>query len=366
MRGQWDRIKREQEGREGIFHDVPDALPALLLARKLQERAAAVGFDWETAHEAFPKIAEEHAELAEALGLLGPLRLPEPTLPRRLLLGTPSPPEAEEGEGVEGRSRSRAEGTAERSEPAGESRPGERRPEASAPSSAPLTADAQKERLRHEVGDLLFAVVNVARKAGVDPELALRRAALRFEQRVCAAASLAQQEGSEWTALELAEQETYYRAPRRQEAQQMTIIVDVVGRQILDSRGNPTVEVEVELDVGRRRPRRGAVGRLDRRARGRRAARRRRARTAARACARRSTTSTTIIAEELIGFDATDQRLVDQALIALDGTPNKAKLGANAILGCLAGRRQRRGRARSSCRSTSTSAASTRTSCRCR
>ena len=40
-----------------------------------------------------------------------------------------------------------------------------------------------------------------------------------------------------------------------------------------------------------------------------------------------------VIAEEIVGFDATDQRLVDRLLIALDGTPNKAKLGANAILG---------------------------------
>ena len=129
VRGQWDRIKREQEGREGIFHDVPDALPALLLARKLQERAAAVGFDWETAHEAFPKIAEEHAELAEALGLPGFSRAPRAdssragcSLQRRRRL------RPRRGRGSPGRSRSRAEGTAERSEPADVSRPGERRP----------------------------------------------------------------------------------------------------------------------------------------------------------------------------------------------------------------------------------------------
>src|SRR5689334_17464292 len=41
----WERIKREQEGREGVFHDVPEALPALLLARKIQQRAKAVGFE---------------------------------------------------------------------------------------------------------------------------------------------------------------------------------------------------------------------------------------------------------------------------------------------------------------------------------
>jgi len=112
----------------------------------------------------------------------------------------------------------------------------------------------------------------------------------------------------------------------------MTTIVDVLGRQIIDSRGNPTIEVEVELDVG-------AVGR---------AAVPSGASTGeyeavelrdgvgeygGKGVRRAVDNVNDIIAEELIGFDATDQRLVDQALIALDGTPNKAKLGANAILG---------------------------------
>ena len=46
VRERWEALKTEQEGREGIFHDVPDALPALLQARKVQRRAAAVGYDW--------------------------------------------------------------------------------------------------------------------------------------------------------------------------------------------------------------------------------------------------------------------------------------------------------------------------------
>ena len=65
VKSRWERIKVEQEGREGIFHDVPASFPALLQARKLQQRAASVGFDWDSAAEAFPKIAEEHGELAE-------------------------------------------------------------------------------------------------------------------------------------------------------------------------------------------------------------------------------------------------------------------------------------------------------------
>ena len=65
VKSRWERIKVEQEGRQGIFHDVPAGFPALLYAKKLQQRAASVGFDWDSAAAAFPKIAEEHAELAE-------------------------------------------------------------------------------------------------------------------------------------------------------------------------------------------------------------------------------------------------------------------------------------------------------------
>ena len=62
----------------------------------------------------------------------------------------------------------------------------------------------------HEVGDLLFSVVNVARKLKVDPELALRAASERFRDRVEAAERLAASEGVDWTALSLDEQDAYY------------------------------------------------------------------------------------------------------------------------------------------------------------
>lgn len=177
VRDQWERIKREQEGRQGIFHDVPASLPALIYARKLQRRAAEVGFDWDTAHEAFPKITEEHGELRAALEMHGPLP------------GSDDP----QGSPVD---------------PAGRSS-GERRP-------VPAVEMRHDPHLRHEVGDLLFAVVNVARKAGVDPELALRQAAQRFERRVVAAADLAATEGRDWAALGLDEQERYYQRAKRE------------------------------------------------------------------------------------------------------------------------------------------------------
>jgi XTP/dITP diphosphohydrolase/tetrapyrrole methylase family protein/MazG family protein/ATP diphosphatase len=63
----WEQIKRDVEGREGIFHDVPEALPGLLHARKVQRRAASVGFDFADHRAAWPAIAEELGELARAI-----------------------------------------------------------------------------------------------------------------------------------------------------------------------------------------------------------------------------------------------------------------------------------------------------------
>jgi len=63
----WDRIKREQEGREGVFHHVPEALPALLYARKLQQRAKAVGFEYPDVDGAVADLDDELRELKSDL-----------------------------------------------------------------------------------------------------------------------------------------------------------------------------------------------------------------------------------------------------------------------------------------------------------
>jgi MazG family protein len=138
VRRNWDTIKRESEGREGIFHDVPDCFPSTLLAQKLQQRAAAVGFDWPDAREVLPKIREEADEIECELE-------------------------------------------------AGDS-----------------------DKVAEEVGDLLFAVVNLARKLRVDPELALRGSAARFRERVEGAAAIAGGDGRVFEQLALDEQESYY------------------------------------------------------------------------------------------------------------------------------------------------------------
>ena len=112
----------------------------------------------------------------------------------------------------------------------------------------------------------------------------------------------------------------------------MSEIVEVVGREVLDSRGNPTVEVEVMLDSG-------AIGRaivpsgastgeheaVELRDGG--------SRYLGKGVLRAVENVNSSIATAIIGMDATEQRLVDTALIDLDGTDNKSRLGANAMLG---------------------------------
>lgn len=112
----------------------------------------------------------------------------------------------------------------------------------------------------------------------------------------------------------------------------MASIEAVGAREILDSRGNPTVEVEVALDdgtIGRAAVPSGAsTGQFE-------AVELRDGgdRYLGKGVRKAVEAVNTTIAAEIVGFDADDQRSVDAAMIALDGTPNKAKLGANAILG---------------------------------
>ncbi|AIS52784.1 enolase Eno [Thermoanaerobacter kivui] len=113
----------------------------------------------------------------------------------------------------------------------------------------------------------------------------------------------------------------------------MSSIIDIFAREILDSRGNPTVEVEVELDsgaVGRAAVPSGAsTGAFE-------AVELRdgdKARYLGKGVLKAVQNVNDIIAPELIGMEAQDQVAIDKAMIELDGTPNKSKLGANAILG---------------------------------
>src|ERR1051325_2588831 len=73
VRERWEEIKRTQEEREGIFHHVPESLPALLYARKVQRRAAAVGFEYPDTAGALADLDDELRELKEELAEAGEL-----------------------------------------------------------------------------------------------------------------------------------------------------------------------------------------------------------------------------------------------------------------------------------------------------
>jgi MazG family protein len=146
VRERWDEIKRTEEERKGIFHHVPESLPALLYARKVQRRAAAIGFEYPDNAGALDDLDDEVRELKEALAEVG--------------------------------------------EPAPETEP--------------------PPHVFEEMGDVFFAAVNVARRLNVDPELALRTMTRRFVDRVERAEQYAAAEGKSFTDLELEEQDHYF------------------------------------------------------------------------------------------------------------------------------------------------------------
>src|ERR1700751_4724523 len=112
----------------------------------------------------------------------------------------------------------------------------------------------------------------------------------------------------------------------------MSAIDDIHGREILDSRGNPTVEVEVTLETGvmgraavPSGASTGAHEAIEKRDGG--------PRFGGKGGLQAVEAMNGQILDPLSGFDAEDQLAIDRLLIGLDGTPNKSRLGANAILG---------------------------------
>jgi len=113
----------------------------------------------------------------------------------------------------------------------------------------------------------------------------------------------------------------------------MEKIEEIVAREILDSRGNPTIEVDVELSDGSfgraAVPSGASTGKYE----AVELRDKQKKRYLGKGVEKAVVNVNRIIGPALLGMDATDQRLVDKTMIALDGTRNKGKLGANAILG---------------------------------
>ena len=137
----WAAVKQREKGYDSLSEEmsgIPMAFPALLRAYKIQSKAGKVGFDWGNPQDALPKVAEELAEVEEAL------------------------------------------------------------------------AAGEESHITEEIGDLLFAAVNVARLAGVQPELALNAAGTKFIQRFKDMEKMAMAEGQNLENYDLAGLDTLW------------------------------------------------------------------------------------------------------------------------------------------------------------
>ena len=169
----WEHLKAAERAAEGksspandsaesVLSGIPRSLPALLETYQLTRRASHIGFDWDNLQGILDKLEEEKRELLSALPPIGRASAPSRT-------------------------------------------------------SNPLTIPAESNaRLEEETGDLLFAAVNIARFLGVDPEIALKKANLKFKQRFNWMEAAAARDGSRLADLPRARMEELWDAAKVQ------------------------------------------------------------------------------------------------------------------------------------------------------
>jgi XTP/dITP diphosphohydrolase/tetrapyrrole methylase family protein/MazG family protein len=181
VKSQWETIKKSEGKKSSILKEYPISLPGLIQAYRIQEKAAAVGFDWEKTEQVVDKVLEELGEVKAALSLTdvsnGASQGQEPEGNRVPGSATDKRPSAEADA-----AKTDAAGTvpddevsAATGDAAGTGSPG------GAPQPKSPSPD-EKESSR-ELGDLLFAVVNLCRFTGADPERAIRGSVHKFRGR---------------------------------------------------------------------------------------------------------------------------------------------------------------------------------------
>ena len=162
----WESIKARESPRDSALDGIPRAMPALMRAFKLSKRAARVGFDFEHHGQTADKVAEELAEVREAAAALEAAAAREAGAAREVEAVREAAPSAE---------------------------------------------------IFEEIGDLLFAAANLARKLDVDAEAALRSANDKFERRFRAMEALAAARDESFASLNLTAQESLWSEVKRAE-----------------------------------------------------------------------------------------------------------------------------------------------------
>jgi XTP/dITP diphosphohydrolase len=152
----WEQLKLQEKGATSVLGGVPNSLPALVKAMRIQEKARGAGFDWEERGQVWDKVQEELGEFEREFNA----------------------PDAPFGE--------------------------------------PLP-EAQRARATHELGDVLFSLINFARFLGLNPEEALERTNQKFIRRFTYLETAARQAGRPLAELSLAEMEAHWQAAKRHE-----------------------------------------------------------------------------------------------------------------------------------------------------
>jgi XTP/dITP diphosphohydrolase len=145
----WERLKME-EGKKSVLSGVPKALPSLVKAMRLQEKAKQAGFEWDRAEQVWDKVKEEEGEMLSALADLEDLSTDDPA------------------------------------------------------------REQAKAHLEEEFGDLLFSLVNYSRFIGIDAEMALDRTNRKFMDRFKAMEQMASEEGRSLTGMSLQEMDVLW------------------------------------------------------------------------------------------------------------------------------------------------------------
>lgn len=155
----WENLKLK-EGKTSVLSGVPRALPALVQAMRIQEKASQVGFDWENRDQVWEKVKEEMGEVEEAQG---------------------------KRHGGQGR-RGEAQGTRHEGE-----------------GTRHVAKDTSREKLEEELGDLMFSIVNYARFNKIDADNALTRANKKFMNRFKGMEQIIAASGKKMTDMNLLE-----------------------------------------------------------------------------------------------------------------------------------------------------------------
>lgn len=166
----WEQLKqKEKDGNKTVLSGVPSALPALIKAYRVQDKASNVGFDWDHPEEVWDKVREEYAELQAELNALK-----------------------------------------------------NRRKELEAAGADPRSEEMQvlKRRAEEEFGDLLFSVVNAGRLYKINPDNALERTNQKFIRRFGYVEAKAKASGRELKDMTLEEMDALWNEAKRQEREE--------------------------------------------------------------------------------------------------------------------------------------------------